>query len=174
MNKDKIITYLALVVFIVSITSPVLIETARADTANVSVKWYIPTDTGITISYPTGKSAIEFRPASKTFSGQGADSQADGTYAFDVTNDGNVDIDVSAKFTTDFPSGVTLFNVSTTWGTEDMWWWTSSNETTNSQTLVSSLSPSSSQGFYAYSSGTDVINASWPMERTFQLTSSAS
>ena len=168
-NTKKILVVLWSIVMISLIATPAL-----ADTANVSVKWYIPSDLGMSVQYPTGNTAVEFRPASGTFDDEGADSQADGTYAFNVTNTGNVNIDIAGNFTQDLPTNVEFFNLSLTWAqlpTPD-WFWVPANDTSQ-QTIVTNLAVSGVEGFYANSTGTDVANDTYPHTKTFRLTSTA-
>lgn len=169
MNTKKIIPILWIVIMIAGIATPVM-----ADTANVSVKWYIPSDLSMSVQYPTGNSAVDFKPASGTFDDEGADSQADGTYAFNVTNTGNVAINISGTFTTDLPANVEFFNLTLEWAslpTPD-WFWVPANDT-SSQWLVDNLAISGVEGFYANTTGTDVANDTYPHTKTFQLTSVA-
>jgi len=154
------------------IASPVL-----SDTANVSIKWYIPSDTTLEVEYPIGYTSVDFRPGSRNFSDLGADGQATpSTYAFNVTNNGNVDIDIEGAFTTDMPTNVTWFNISTTMPTDATdydFMWKHDNDTVG-QAIITSLSPQSKTGFFANTSGVMVENTTYPFSKTFQLTSSAS
>ena len=163
-----------MVLMMFTLATPIMVS---ADTRNITIQWYIPSDIGLSFAYPTGKSAVEIRPASRNFSAQGADSQSNGVHAFNITNTGNVNIDLSASFTTDMPTNVSLFNVTYTWGQwtpgATMYWWTDSNDT-NSQDIYAGLTPTSAVGYYCNSSGTMVENTTYPFERTFQVVSSAS
>lgn len=167
MEKTKIGAILVTIAMIAIMATPVL-----ADTSDISIKWYIPSDTSISVQYPTGLSDVQFKPASPTFAGQDAESQADGTYAFNVTNTGNVAIDISGAFTGSIPANMDYFNLSTTFADETEFWWTTANDTSG-QTIVSNLAISGTQGFYSWSSGTDVANSSYPITDTFRLTSTA-
>ena len=174
MKKDTLLAIMMMVVVGSVAVSPVLVETARGATANVSVKWYIPSDVAISVSYPTGLGAVEFRPAGENFSGQDAHQQVeDTTWAFNVTNSGNVEVALSGAFSTDLPTGVTFFNLSSAFGTEDQHFWVPANDTSSAE-FMSALAVDAQQGFYCWSSGTEVVNASWPMERTFQVTTTPS
>jgi hypothetical protein len=149
---------------------------ARGAVVNVTTTWNVPTSIAFSVSFPTGLTNITFAPASATFTNEPAQSQSDATAAYRITNDGNVNIDISAVFTTDFPGGVTEFRTATASssgapsGTQ--WWWTDTNETTNSQVIVTALAPSSTADRWAWSTGTNVVGGY--SERTYQLTSSAS
>jgi len=168
----KKIVALAVVLTALPLLTPLI---AHADTANVTVKWTIPQDISFSVSYPTGLTAIEFEPSSASFTNEPAKNQDDTTPAMRVTNTGNVNIDISAVFTSDFPTNVTEFRLNTANDYTGGWYWTDANETTNSQTIVSSLAPGSSEDFWAWSSSTGKVPYSaTPYERTLQLTSSAS
>jgi len=169
MKKNLAIIAIALV----AILATPFILSVSADTSDISIKWYIPSDISISISYPTGLSDVQFKPASKTFVGQDAESQADGTQAFNVTNTGNVNIDLAGNFTADLPAGITFFNLSTVFATENAWFWVPANDTTP-QTIKTALTIGSQQGYYAWSSGTNVANTSYPLTKSFRITSSAS
>jgi hypothetical protein len=168
--KKKIVIGLVLALFGFVAISPSFV----ADSSNVSIKWYIPSDIGISIAYPTALTDVEFRPTSQTFSHQGAESQADGTPAFNITNTGNVDMDLDAVFTSDMPTNVTQFNITQTWAIpwNPQFFWTDANDTTP-QTIYSGLAQGLAVEYYCNSTGTNVANTTYPFSRNFQITSSA-
>jgi len=99
----------------------------RGATANATVTWTIPTDTTISISYPTGRSDINFAPSSGTTAQLKATSQTDSVAAVRITNNGNVPVTLSAAFTTSLGSGIAEFriaNVSSSDAPSDgqIWW----------------------------------------------------
>ena len=169
MKKNLVILAIALVV----VLATPFIMSATADTSNISIKWYIPSDISMSIAYPTGLSDVQFKPVSKTFTGRDAESQIDGTQAFNVTNTGNVNIDLDANFTADLPTGVTFFNLSTTFANENEWFWVPANDTTQ-QTIKTGLASAGVVGYYAWSSGVNVANTSYPITKTLRIISSAS
>lgn len=171
-NMKKVLILAVVAVMSMCIVLPGVI----GDTANIAIKWYIPSDLGITIQYPTGKAHIEFRPSGQTFVGEDADGQDSGTSAMNVTNSGNVDMDLDANISGSFdlPAGVTYFNLSTTFGNENEWWWTPANETTQ-QTIDTSLGMGNTQEYWCWSSGTNVANTTYPLDETkLKIESSAS
>jgi len=152
----------------------VFILPALADTSNVTVKWTIPQDVSFSVAYPTGLTAIEFEPTGASFTNQPAKSQGASTPAINFTNTGNVNIDLSAAFTADFPTNVTEFRINTTNDYNGGWYWTDANETT-SQTIKTGLAPGSTVEYWAWTSSTGKVPYSaTPYERTWQITSSAS
>lgn len=169
MKKNLAIVAIALV----AILATPFILSVSADTSDISIKWYIPSDLGISISYPTGLSDVQFKPTSDTFSGQDAYQQTAVVRAFNVTNTGNVNIDLKGNFTADLPAGITFFNLSTVFATENMLFWVPANDTTQ-RTIKTALTVGSQQGFWAWSSGTNVANTSYPLTKSFRITSSAS
>lgn len=125
---------------------------------NVVVQWTIPSDLGITITYPTGKSQIEFAPTGKTFANQSAVDQTTVVAALNISGAGNTNILVKFNLTGTAPTGMTFFNTSKLGtGNPHQYWWTNVNWTTQ-QTVIASLAVGTYQRFWAYSSGTDIAS----------------
>ena len=167
MEKGKLIA-IALVVVIASVL-PFL--PAKADTQTVTLKYVIPQVTTFSVSFPTGLTQIEFEPSGASFTNQPAKSQDSTTAAMEITNTGNVNIKIDASLTADLPTGVTEFRLNDENSASGGWYWTNSNETT-SQTIISSLSMSSSKDFWAWTTGSNVPAGTYTSTQ-LQLVSSA-
>jgi hypothetical protein len=133
-----------------------MIETAQAVSYTVTVKWIVPADYSLSISYPTGNSEIDFSPLGKNFTGLDADDQLSTVWAMNITNIGNAAVDISANFTAGaMATGITFFNLSTTFANEKMWFWVPANATT-AQEISDNLAVGSHGGWWAWSSGVNV------------------
>ncbi len=148
---------------------------ALAATQDVTTTWNVAQDTSFSVSFPVTHTGIDFDPGSGTFTSLAATDQTDAQWAFRVTNDGNVNIDVTANFTADFPLGVTEVRTCTASvagapsGTCN--WWTNLNETSPAQTIISALTPGSTADRWAWTTGSGVLAG--PYARTYRLTSTA-
>jgi len=143
-----------------------------ADTENITVTWVVSADTTITASYPTGEGKIEFSATTGDFTDLAATSQTAGDAALRIQNDGNTAVSLHMNFTSDFPSGVTLVNVSVGDNTNStLYWWTNSNET-NNQTVVASLDATGSdtEDFWFWSTGSGVAETAGE-DRTLRVNS---
>lgn len=146
---------------------------ALADSSDVTTTWIVPADTTIAISFPTGEGKVEFDAAGKNFTTLGASSQASGTAALTITNNGNTAVKIDAKWTADWPTGVNYVNISisdwsdnTTYGT-DWLSYSSSNETTN-QTWIASLADDGTEDFWFWTDGVDVDETAG-VDRTLRI-----
>ena len=148
---------------------------ALAATQDVTTTWNVAQDTSFSVSFPAPHTGIDFDPASGTFTNLAATDQTDAQWGYRVTNDGNVNIDVSAVFTAAFPAGVTEFRTCTASSggapSGTCWWWTDTNETTNTQTVISALTPGSNADRWAWTTGSGVIAGTYA--RLYRLTSTA-
>ncbi len=148
---------------------------ALAATQDVTTTWNVAQDTSFSVSFPAPHTGIDFDPASGTFTDLAATDQTDAQWGYRVTNDGNVNIDVSANFTAAFPAGVTEFRTCTasSGGTPSgsCWWWDDTNETTSIQTIVSALTPGSNADRWAWTTGSGVLASTY--SRDYRLTSTA-
>jgi hypothetical protein len=148
---------------------------AKADEYNVIIKWVIPSDYSLTISYPTGKGEIDFTAVGQNFTGLGADSQtyvANAVYAMNITNSGNIAVYIRGNFTSaGMATGITFFNISQT-STNRRWvYWAVANQTTQ-QIIASALAIGGHVGYFAWSSGATV--APGTTTKTFKINSAAS
>ena len=147
---------------------------ALAATQDVTTTWNVAQDTSFSVSFPA-PGGIVFDPASGTFTDLAATGQTDAQWGYRVTNDGNVNIDVSAVFTSAFPAGVTEFRTCTASSagapSGTCWWWTDTNETTNTQTIISALTPGSNADRWAWTTGSGVLAGTYA--RLYRLTSTA-
>ncbi len=148
----------------------------HAAVEDITTTWNVPVSTALSISFPFGNTNITFAPSSATFTDEPAEDQTDSVSSYNVTNDGNVNIDVSAVFTTDFPSGVTEFRTCTASSGDapsgSCYWWTDSNETSSNVDIILSLAPAGQANRWAWSTGSNVVGGY--AERTYRLTSSQS
>lgn len=148
MKMRKYICGILGLLMIASISAMVL-----ADSADVTTRWIVPADTTIGISYPNGETLIEFDASSQNFSDLEASSQTGALAALRITNNGNTAVQIEARWTADYPSGVKFVNISiddATNSTFRSYWDT--NETTN-QTWVASLDVDASEDFWFWSTG---------------------
>ncbi len=152
---------------------PAIAGRVSAATQDVTTTWNVAQDTSFSVSFPAGHSGVDFDPSTGDFTNLAATDQTDAQWAYRVTNDGNVNINVSAVFTTDFPTGVTEFRSCTASSggapSGTCWWWTDTNETTNSQTIINDLTPGSTADRWAWTTGSGVLAGTYP--RTYRLTS---
>lgn len=134
----------------------VFIQNVRAADYNVTVRWTIPGDYSVSISYPTGETMIIFEPTGKTFGARDAKGQTASIRAMNLTNTGNAIIDITANFTSGaMATNITFYNMSTVFLTENQHWWIPGNCTTP-QEIKDSLGVAAQQGFWAWSSGVNV------------------
>lgn len=145
-------------VAILMVTALGLIPTASADSVDVTVTWIIPGDDTITCSFPTTKGKIEFDATAvgQNFTNLPATSQAVGTAALRVTNQGNQALNVTASFTETLPTGVV--NVHWSWAqaaNDTAGTWTNATALVN-QTLDPSVEDGTSRDFWFWSNGTNV------------------
>jgi hypothetical protein len=154
---------------------PGLSGNALAATQDVTTTWNVAQDTSFSVSFPATHTGIDFDPASGTFTDLAATDQTDAQWGYRVTNDGNVNIDVSANFTAVFPAGVTEFRTCTASSggapSGSCWWWDDTNETTNTQTIISALTPGSNADRWAWTTGSGVLANTYV--RLYRLTSTA-
>lgn len=154
---------------------PAIAGSAMAASQDVTTTWNVAQDTSFSVSFPATHSGIDFDPSSGDFTNLPATDQTDAQWAYRVTNDGNVNIDIAAAFTGDFQTGITEFRTCTASSGDapsgTCWWWTDANET-NSQVIVTGLSPSLSADRWAWSTGSGVLAGIHTS--TFRLTSTAS
>jgi hypothetical protein len=172
--EDKKI-FVILVLGLMFLTSLPMVPNARAETEDVTVKWYIPSDISIDIAYPTGLTGIEFRPLSMTFSDQDAYLTVGGTPSVRVTNSGNVAINLKLNLTGDLPTGVIYYNISTriVYATSLMkLYWGTANETTQ-LTTNGSIAISGTRDLYASACGEDVANTTYPINKKMRIISIA-
>ncbi len=175
-GKAALAGILALVVVLGLVAFAIVPLPVQAAVEDITTTWNIPVSTAFSISFPFGNTNITFAPGSATFTDEPAEDQTDSVSSYNITNDGNVNIDITATFTTDFPSGVTEFRTATASSggspSGDQWWWTDSNETSATPTIISALTPGSTANRWAWSTGTNVVGGY--SERTYRLTSVAS
>ncbi len=142
---------------------------------DLTVTFNIPTSIAFSVSFPFGNTNITFSPVSATFTDEAAEDQTDAISSYNITNDGNVNINLNAIFQTEFPSGVTEFRTCTASSggspSGTCYWWTDTNDTTSNQTIVSSLAPAGQANRWAWASGTNTAGG-WT-ELTYRLTSEA-
>jgi hypothetical protein len=172
--RDK--AWIAGVVLLTAAILPGLSGSALAATQDVTTTWNVAQDTSFSVSFPATHTGIDFDPASGTFTDLAATDQTDAQWGYRVTNDGNVNIDVAAVFLAPgFPSGVSEFRTCTASSggapSGTCWWWTAANDTTNSQTVISALTPGSDADRWAWTTGSGVLAGSY--SRDYRLTSTA-
>ncbi len=152
---------------------PALAGQVSAATQDVTTTWNVAQDTSFSVSFPAPHTGIDFDPSSGTFTDLAATDQTDGQWAYRVTNDGNVNINISAVFTADFPSGVTEFRTCTASSggapSGTCWWWDDANETTSNLQIVSDLTPGLTADRWAWTTGSGVIAGTYA--RVYRLTS---
>lgn len=160
---------------VMALALPGFAGSAFAATQDVTTTWNVAQDTSFSVSFPAGHAGVDFDPTSGDFTDLKATNQTDAQWAYRVTNDGNVNIDVSAAFTGDFPSGVTEFRTCTASSGDapsgTCWWWTDTNETT-SQTVSTALAPGANADRWAWTTGSGVTAGTYTA--TYRLTSAAS
>lgn len=172
--EDKKI-FIILVLGMLFLTSLPMVPNVKADSHDVTVKWYIPSDLSIDIAYPTALTGIEIRPGAITFSATKAHDTVAGTPAVRVTNSGNVGLDLKFNLTGDVPTGVVYFNLSTCWtyaSSNVKYYWTAANETTQ-VTTNGSLAVAGTYDLYATACGENVQNTSLPMTKKMRIVSIA-
>ncbi|MFQ5919187.1 MAG: hypothetical protein ACE5I4_03970 [Thermoplasmata archaeon] len=173
--RDK--AWIAGVVLLTAAILPGISGSALAATQDVTTTWNVAQDTSFSVSFPATHTGIDFDPASGDFTNLAATDQTDAQWGYNVTNDGNVNIDVDAVFVAgfDLPTGVSEFRTCTASSggapSGSCWWWTPTNDTTNSQTIISALTPGSSANRWAWTTGSGVIAGSYTA--TYRLTSTA-
>ncbi len=154
---------------------PGFVGQVQAAQQDVTVRWNIPQDISFSVSFAPTHTRIDFDPASGTFTDLKASDQTDAVWAYRITNDGNVNINIGAAFTADFPTGVTEFETCTASVSDACsgtnWFWDDTNETV-SQTIVSALTPASNEDLWAWTTGSGV--AAGVADRTYRLISTAS
>ncbi len=161
--------------FVVSLMATVPLP-AQAAVEDITTTWNVPVSTALSASFPFGNTNITFAPGSATFTDEPAEGQYDGAGTLNLTNDGNVNIDVTATFTTDFPSGVTRYDMCDA-SSSDLpsgfcWWWTDSNETSATPEVITALAPAGIEELWSWSTGTNVVGGY--SERTLRFTSTQS
>lgn len=156
-------------------------QTVKADTGNVYVKWYVPYVTTIAIAYPTGIYEVRFNLSSGSCTNLAASYQNSTVAAFNVTNQGNSLINLTARFTSDMPSGVTHFYINTTndlntscYGANKTIDWGDANDTVN-QTILVGLGSGDAQGFWCWTTGSGIPANPWATgyNRTFKIYSTS-
>ncbi len=174
MNERGKAALAGIILLVVSLMAVMPLPMAQAAVEDITMTWNVPVSTALSASFPFGNTNITFAPGSATFSDEPAEDQVDAVGAYNITNDGNVNIDVTATFTTDFPSGVTEFRTCDASSGDapsgTCWWWTDSNETSATPTIISALAPAGTEELWAWSTGTNVVGGY--SERTYRLTSS--
>ena len=162
---------LVLVSLVVSALFLSSIPTIMADSQNVTVRWIVPADTTIAVSYPSGESNVIFEPSGKTFTDEPAKSQTGSNAALRITNNGNTAVSINASFSTDLPTGVTFVNVSVGDNTNStLYWYVPANDTDDQELDDSIAASGGTQDFWFWSSGTDVAEGT--VDKTFTVTSS--
>ncbi len=130
--------------------------TVLADSGDVTTRWIVPADTTIGISYPNGETLIEFSATAQNFSNLSASSQTGALSALRITNNGNTAIQVDARWTADYPSGVKYVNISVSDATNDTFRsYSDTNETTN-QTWSTSIAVDGTEDYWFWSTGWEV------------------
>ena len=151
---------------------PSLINTARADSQNVTTRWIVPADTTISLSFPNSESLITFDTPGMNFTNVSAKAQTGILAALRVTNAGNTAVKLSGAWTLDWPTGVTFVNISVTDDTNaTKIWYTPANETSSCD-WVASLAIGTSEDFWFWSSGANVAKTTG-VDRTLTVTSTA-
>lgn len=167
--------WMAGVLLLTALALPGFAGSATAATQDVTTTWNVAQDTSFAVSFPVGHVGIDFDPSSGQFTDLAATNQTDAQWAYRVTNNGNVNIDVAAAFTGDFPAGVTEFRTCTASAGDlpsgTCWWWTDTNETA-SQTIITGLAPGLTADRWAWTTGSGVLAGSYTA--TFRLTSTVS
>jgi len=139
-----------------------------ADSSDVTTTWIVPADTTIAISYPTGEGKIEFDAAGQNFTDLAATSQTGATAALTITNNGNTAVQIEARWTSDWPTGVSYVNISVSDNTNSTSLsYTDADETTN-QTLVASLAKDGSESFWIWTTGNEVDETAG-VDRTLRI-----
>ena len=162
---------LVLVSLVVSALFLSSIPTIMADSQNVTVRWIVPADTTIAVSYPSGESNVVFEPSGKTFTDEPAKSQTGSNAALRITNNGNTAVSINASFSTDLPTGITFVNVSVGDNTNStLYWYVPANDTDDQELDDSIAAAGGTQDFWFWSSGTDVAEGT--VDKTFTVTSS--
>jgi len=168
--KEKAIV----VALMVAMAVGAFVPTAEADSSDVTTTWIVPGDTTIGVSFPTGEGKVEFDATGvgQNFSDLPATSQASGTAALKISNQGNQALKINASWTTDFPAGVDRVNISVSDNTNTtLKVYSSANETDN-QTLVASLGDGANEEFWFWSSGTEVAETAG-VDRTLRIWSTS-
>ena len=166
-RNKKLVLVSMLVVSALFLTS---IPTLMADSQNVTVRWTIPADTTIAVSYPSGESNVVFEPSGKTFTDEGAKSQTGSNAALRITNNGNTPVSINASFSASFPTGVSNVEISVGDNTNSTSFTYSSGSETSDQEIEDSIAASGgTQDFWFWTTGTDV--AEGQVDKTFTVTS---
>jgi hypothetical protein len=171
MDENKL--FVVLVLGLLFVMSLPMVPTAKADSEDITVKWYIPSDISIDIAYPTGLTGIEFRPAAMTFADEDAYLTIGGTPSVRVTNSGNVAINLKLNLTADLPTGVYYYNISTrvVYATSLMkFYWDAANETTQ-LTTNGSIAAAGTRDLYASADGENVANTTYPINKKMRIIS---
>lgn len=180
MKDEKDIKQALGITLILTILLVTFFPVTLAEQENVAVNWYIPDNINLDITYPTGLTSVDFRPATSTFGRQNAHKQVGGTPALNVTNAGNTDIDIALNLSGNLPTGVYYFNVSSAYGSTNATqgsvcaWWGDWNETTQA-TINDTVCTGQHINYYCYSSGDNVNkgdNSTWPLTQDLVLISS--
>jgi hypothetical protein len=157
-TRKQVLVLLVAAVWSIGISAVIIQANASATVYNVTVKWTVPADYSLGISYPTALSGIEFEPAGQNFTGLGAKSQDDSPVvcAMNITNNGNAAIDIAANFTLGgMATNVTSFNLTTTFADQNMYFWLIANATTG-QDIATALGSAAHVGYWAFTNGTRV------------------
>lgn len=127
--------------------------TAIADSSNVTVRWVVPGDYSISVELPANADRVQFSVDGKNFSDYPALGQLADTPAIRITNTGNTNIEIEARFSSAFHTNVTHVNFTTdnTSTTERIPYGTG-NYSTN-QTWVDPLSMGANHERWAWTSG---------------------
>lgn len=159
---------------ILTFAIPGFIGQALAAQQDVTTRWNIAQDTSFSVTFIPAHTRIDFDPSTGTFTDLKCTDQTDAQWCYRITNDGNVNIDIAANFTADFPSGVTEFRTCTASSSDacsgSNWFWTDTNETTQN-TIVSGLTPSSTADRWAFTTGSGVAAGTY--DRVYRLISTA-
>ncbi len=151
--------------------TPVMVDTAKADTSDVTTRWIVPADTTIVISFPNGQSIIEFNAVEQNFSGLGATAQTVSLSALRVKNNGNTPVQIEGNWTSAFPTNVTHVNMSIgDWTNSSSLDYTTANCQTK-QTWVASLETGESEDFWFWTSG-EMVEETGGEDRTLRIHSS--
>jgi hypothetical protein len=168
----------AIAMLVVLSTMMLCIPLTEALEYNVTVRWNVPADYSLTISYKSSTWCILFQPAGKNFTGLGALNQTYATnpvYALNITNSGNTPVTIRANFSMQngyaMAQGVTFFNVTSNNADRNWVYWVVANATTQ-QVISTGLAAQATAPFWAFSTGTNVVSGG--TSKTLKLNSAAS
>ncbi len=157
--QSVVAIWIACFVFCV-VSMPFMAPPVKADTGTVYVKWYVPYVTTIAVAYPTGIYEVRFNLSSSSCTNLSAAHQNATLAAFQVTNNGNTAINISCRFNSSFPTGVTGVFVNLSDGTGYTYTYTTGAAATN-QTLKTNLASGGSQGFWMKTTGSGLTANPW-------------